>query len=147
MKIFKKNKEKSMQALMVEMKKSILEVKENAINYMLETEKNINARLNFKYKHLEKSETADKRIENLGKKIATLETELASKNEFIEKLFDVVDKLVSISEKDKDKLKEKIEELKKQVPTRIRATKATTQKIGIKSGTKTSKIIKAVKEG
>lgn len=147
MKIFKKNKEKSMQALMVEMEKSILEVKENAINYMLETEKNINARLNFKYKHLEKSETADKRIENLGKKIATLETELASKNEFIEKLFDVVDKLVSISEKDKDKLKEKIEELKKQVPTRIRATKATTQKIGIKSGTKTSKIIKAVKEG
>ena len=147
MKIFKKNKEKRMQALMVEMEKSILEVKENAINYMLETEKNINARLNFKYKHLEKSETADKRIENLGKKIATLETELASKNEFIEKLFDVVDKLVSISEKDKDKLKEKIEELKKQAPTRIRATKATTQKIGIKSGTKTSKIIKAVKEG
>lgn len=147
MKIFKKNKEKRMQALMVEMEKSILEVKENAINYMLETEKNINARLNFKYKHLEKSETADKRIENLGKKIATLETELASKNEFIEKLFDVVDKLVSISEKDKDKLKEKIEELKKQVPTRIRATKDTTQKIGIKSGTKTSKIIKAVKEG
>lgn len=147
MKIFKKNKEKRMQALMVEMEKSILEVKENAINYMLKTEKNINARLNFKYKHLEKSETADKRIENLGKKIATLETELASKNEFIEKLFDVVDKLVSISEKDKDKLKEKIEELKKQVPTRIRATKATTQKIGIKSGTKTSKIIKAVKEG
>lgn len=147
MKIFKKNKEKRMQALMVEMEKSILEVKENAINYMLETEKNINARLNFKYKHLEKSETADKRIENLGKKIATLETELASKNEFIEKLFDVVDKLVSISEKDKDKLKEKIEELKKQIPTRIRATKATTQKIGIKSGTKTSKIIKAVKEG
>ena len=130
MKIFKKNKEKSMQALMVEMEKSILEVKENAINYMLETEKNINTRLNFKYKHLEKSESADKRIE-------TLETELASKNEFI----------VSISEKDKDKLKEKIEELKKQVPTRIRATKATTQKIGIKSGTKTSKIIKAVKEG
>lgn len=140
MKIFKKNKEKSMQALMVEMEKSILEVKENAINYMLETEKNINTRLNFKYKHLEKSESADKKIE-------TLETELASKNEFIEKLFDVVDKLVSISEKDKDKLKEKIEELKKQVPTRIRATKATTQKIGIKSGTKTSKIIKAVKEG
>lgn len=147
MKIFKKNKEKRMQALMVEMEKSILEVKENAINYMLETEKNINARLNFKYKHLEKSETADKRIENLGKRIATLETELASKNEFIEKLFDVVDKLVSISEKDKDKLKEKIEELKKQVPTRIRATKATTQKLGIKSGTKTSKIIKKVKEG
>lgn len=147
MKIFKKNKEKSMQALMVEMEKSILEVKENAINYMLETEKNINTRLNFKYKHLEKSESADKRIETLGKRIATLETELASKNEFIEKLFDVVDKLVSISEKDKDKLKEKIEELKKQVPTRIRATKATTQKIGIKSGTKTSKIIKAVKEG
>lgn len=147
MKIFKKNKEKSMQALMVEMEKSILEVKENAINYMLETEKNINTRLNFKYKHLEKSESADKRIETLGKRISILETELASKNEFIEKLFDVVDKLVSISEKDKDKLKEKIEELKKQVPTRIRATKATTQKIGIKSGTKTSKIIKAVKEG
>lgn len=123
MKIFKKNKEKSMQALMVEMEKSILEVKKNAINYLLETEKNINARLNFKYKHLEKSESADKRIETLGKRIATLETELASKNEFIEKLFDVVDKLVSISEKDKDKLKEKIEELKKQVPTRIRATK------------------------
>lgn len=147
MKIFKKNKEKSMQALMVEMEKSILEVKENAINYMLETEKNINTRLNFKYKHLEKSESADKRIETLGKRIATLETELASKNEFIEKLFEVVDKLVSISEKDKDKLKEKIEELKKQVPTRIRATKPTTQKLGIKSGTKTSKIIKAVKEG
>ena len=147
MKIFKKNKEKSMQALMVEMEKSILEVKENAINYMLETEKNINTRLNFKYKHLEKSESADKRIETLGKRISILETELASKNEFIEKLFDVVDKLVSISEKDKDKLKEKIEELKKQVPTRIRATKATTQKIGIKSGTKTSKIIKKVKEG
>ncbi len=146
MKIFKKNKDKSIQTLMVEMEKSILEVKENAINYMLETEKNINTRLNFKYKHLEKSESADKRIETLGKRIATLETELASKNEFIEKLFDVVDKLVSISEKDKDKLKEKIEELKKQVPTRIRATKATTQKIGIKSGTKTSKIIKKVKE-
>lgn len=147
MKIFKKNKEKSMQALMVEMEKSILEVKENAINYMLETEKNINTRLNFKYKHLEKSETADKKIETLGKRILILETELVSKNEFIEKLFEVVDKLVSISEKDKDKLKEKIEELKKQVPTRIRATKATTQKIGIKSGTKTSKIIKKVKEG
>ena len=147
MKIFKKNKEKSMQALMVEMEKSILEVKENAINYMLETEKNINTRLNFKYKHLEKSETTDKKIKTLGKRISILETELVSKNEFIEKLFEVVDKLVSISEKDKDKLKEKIEELKKQVPTRIRATKATTQKIGIKSGTKTSKIIKKVKEG
>ena len=147
MKIFKKNKEKSMQALMVEMEKSILEVKENAINYMLETEKNINTRLNFKYKHLEKSEKADKKIKTLGKRISILETELVSKNEFIEKLFEVVDKLVSISEKDKDKLKEKIEELKKQVPTRIRATKATTQKIGIKSGTKTSKIIKKVKEG
>lgn len=108
--------------------------------------KNINTRLNFKYKHLEKSETADKRIESLGKRISVLETELASKNEFIEKLFEVIDKLINISEKDKDKLKEKIEELKKQVPTRIRATKATTQKIGIKSGTKTSKIIKKVKE-
>ncbi len=147
MKIFKKNKEKSLQTLMVEMEKSILEVKENAINYMLETEKDINARLNFKYEHLEKSEKADEKIVKLGKKISVLENELDSKNEFIEKLFEVVDKLISISEKDKDKLKEKIEELKKQVPTRIRATKATAQKLGIKSSTKTSKIIKAVKEG
>jgi len=147
MKIFKKNKEKSMQALIVEMEKSILEVKENAINYMLETEKNINTRLNFKYKHLEKSEKANESITKLGKKISVLETELASKNEFIKNLFEVIDKLINISEKDKDKLKEKIEELKKQVPTRIRATKATTQKLGIKSGTKTSKIIKKVKEG
>ena len=47
MKIFKKNKEKSMQALMVEMKKSILEVKENAINYMLETEKKHKHKIKF----------------------------------------------------------------------------------------------------
>jgi ElaB/YqjD/DUF883 family membrane-anchored ribosome-binding protein len=145
MKIFR-NKEKSMQALMVEMEKSILEVKENAIEYMLKIENDINTRLEFRFEHLEKSGKTDECIEKLGKKISVLETELANKNEFIKKLFEVIDKLVNISEKDKDKLKEKIEELKKQVPTRLRPTKATVQKMGIKSGTKTSKIIKKVKE-
>lgn len=132
--------------LITEIKKAIKEEREETIRIMAETERAINARLDFKYDHLEKAETADKMISTLGKKISSLEIKLKSKNEFIEKQFEIIDLLVKLSQNENEKLKEKITELKKQVPVRLKATKPTRQTMGIKSGSKTSSIIKKVKE-
>lgn len=66
-----------------------------------------------------------------------------------DKLFECLWKLAVIVKDHDKKLYDEIQDLKsdRYLVVKQRATKATTQKIGIKSGTKTSKIIKAVKEG
>lgn len=119
---------------------------QNKLNWSFEV---MQEREDFKRLYeLEKNKTKEleSKINEKSEKTAILNAELIQSRKDINELYKIIAKLAEISEKDKDKLKEKIEELKKKVPTRIKSTKATTQKIGIKSGTKTSKIIKKVKE-
>ncbi len=135
-------------------------VKNKALIEIEEFAKNIQNKLNWSFEvmqeredfkrlyELEKNKTKEleSKMNEKSEKTAILNAELIQSRKDINELYKIIAKLAEISEKDKDKLKEKIEELKKKVPTRIKSTKATTQKIGIKSGTKTSKIIKKVKE-
>ena len=119
---------------------------QNKLNWSFEV---MQEREDFKRLYeLEKNKTKEleSKINEKSEKTAILNAELIQSRKDINELYKIIAKLAEISEKDKDKLKEKIEELKKKVPTRIKSTKATTQKMGIKSGTKTSKIIKKVKE-
>lgn len=119
---------------------------QNKLNWSFEV---MQEREDFKRLYeLEKNKTKEleSKINEKSEKTAILNAELIQSRKDINELYKIIAKLAEISEKDKDKLKEKIEELKKKVPTRIKSTKATTQKLGIKSGTKTSKIIKKVKE-
>lgn len=135
-------------------------VKDKALIEIENFARNVQNRLNWSFEvmqeredfkrlyELEKNKTKEleSKMNEKSEKTAILNAELIQSRKDINELYKIIAKLAEISEKDKDKLKEKIEELKKKVPTRIKSTKATTQKIGIKSGTKTSKIIKKVKE-
>lgn len=81
--------------------------------------------------------------------IESLKTELKATNEENEKLYKYLEKLTKVIKKTDDSLVKEIRELKSEryKVVKVKETKATTQKIGIKSGASTSKIIKKVKEG
>lgn len=81
-------------------------------------------------------------------KITSLNLDLIRANKREEKLFDYLGKLVVISKDNNENLVKKIEELKsdRYLVVSEKPMKVPTQKMGIKSSTKTGKIIKKVKE-
>lgn len=82
-------------------------------------------------------------------KITTLNLELIKANKKEDKLFEYLGKMVVIAKDHDQKLYDEIQDLKSDRYLRVpeKPMKETKQKMGMKSGTKTSKIIKAVKEG
>lgn len=138
-------------------------VKEKALIEIEEFAKNIQNKLNWsfdvmqerenfkRFYELEKNKTKEleSKINEKSEKITTLNLELIRTKQEKETLLNFLDKVaVAFKDTNKNFVKE-IEDLKsdRYLVVKQRATKATTQKLGIKSGTKTSKIIKAVKEG
>ena len=113
------------------------EVMQGRDNYkkLYELKKNKNRELELKAN--EKSE-----------KITTLNLELIRTRQERDALLNFLDKVAVAFKDTNENLVKEIADLKsdRYLVVKQRATKATTQKIGIKSGTKTSKIIKKVKE-
>ena len=104
----------------------------------------------------DKLEDKDIEISNLKKqvadkqdKITNLNLELIRTKQERDVLINFLDKVAIAFKDTNENFVKEIANLKsdRYLVVKQRATKATTQKIGIKSGTKTSKIIKAVKEG
>lgn len=100
---------------------------------------------------LEKNKTKEleSKINEKLEKITTLNLELIRTKQEKETLLNFLDKVAVAFTDTNENLVKEIANLKsdRYLVVKQRATKATTQKLGIKSGTKTSKIIKAVKEG
>ena len=104
----------------------------------------------------DKLENKDIEISNLKKqvadkqdKITNLNLELIRTKQERDALINFLDKVAIAFKDTNENFVKEIANLKsdRYLVVKQRSTKATTQKIGIKSGTKTSKIIKAVKEG
>lgn len=104
-----------------------------------------------RFYELEKNKTKEleSKINEKSEKITTLNLELIRTKQEKETLLNFLDKVAIAFKDTNENFVKEIEELKSEryLVVKQRATKATTQKIGIKSGTKTSKIIKKVKEG
>lgn len=138
-------------------------VKEKALVEIEEFSKKMLDRMNFSFDvmnerdNLKKVVTEkDSLIADLKKqvsekqdKITSLNLELMRANKKEDKLYEYLEKIAVVIKDYNQKLYDEIQDLKsdRYLVVKQRATKATTQKLGIKSGTKTSKIIKAVKEG
>lgn len=90
-----------------------------------------------------------KQLADKSDKITNLNLELIRTKQERDALLNFLDKVAIAFKATNENLVKEIEDLKsdRYLVVKQRATKATTQKIGIKSGTKTSKIIKKVKEG
>ncbi len=89
-----------------------------------------------------------KQVSEKQDKITSLNLELMRANKKEDKLYEYLEKIAVVIKDYNQKLYDEIQDLKsdRYLVVKQRATKATTQKLGIKSGTKTSKIIKKVKE-
>lgn len=100
---------------------------------------------------LEKNKTKEleSKINEKSEKITTLNLDLIRTRQERDALLNFLDKVAIAFKDTNENLVKEIEDLKsdRYLVVKQRATKPTTQKLGIKSGTKTSKIIKAVKEG
>lgn len=96
-----------------------------------------------------KNKELENKVKEKSEKITNLNYDLIRVNKNMDKLFEYLGKLAMVVKDNQENFIKEIEDLKsdRYLVVKQRATKATTQKIGIKSGTKTSKIIKAVKEG
>ena len=137
-------------------------VKEKALVEIEEFSKKMLNRMNFSFDvmnerdNLKKAVTEkDSLIADLKKqvsekqdKITSLNLELMRVNKKEDKLYEYLEKIAVVIKDYNQKLYDEIQDLKsdRYLVVKQRATKATTQKLGIKSGTKTSKIIKKVKE-
>lgn len=138
-------------------------VKEKALIEIEEFAKNIQNKLNWsfdvmqerenfkRFYELEKNKTKEleSKINEKSEKITTLNLELIRTKQEKETLLNFLDKVAVAFKDTNENLVKEIEDLKsdRYLVVKQRATKATTQKMRIKSSTKTSKIIKAVKEG
>ncbi len=138
-------------------------VKNKALIEIEEFAKNIQNKLNWSfnvmqerddYKRfygLEKNKTKEleSKINEKSEKITTLNLDLIRTRQERDALLNFLDKVAIAFKDTNENLVKEIEDLKsdRYLVVKQRATKPTTQKLGIKSGTKTSKIIKAVKEG
>lgn len=138
-------------------------VKEKALIEIEEFAKNIQNKLNWsfdvmqerenfkRFYELEKNKTKEleSKINEKSEKITTLNLELIRTKQEKETLLNFLDKVAVAFKDTNENLVKEIEDLKsdRYLAVKQRATKATTQKMRIKSSTKTSKIIKAVKEG
>ena len=96
-----------------------------------------------------KNKELENKVKEKSEKITNLNYDLIRVNKNMDKLFEYLGKLAVVVKDNHENFIKEIEDLKsdRYLVVKQRATKATTKKIGIKSGTKTSKIIKAVKEG
>jgi hypothetical protein len=104
------------------------------------------------YKELyELERTKNKELENKVKekseKITNLNYDLIRVNKNMDKLFEYLGKLAVVVKDNHENFIKEIEDLKsdRYLVVKQRATKATTQKIGIKSGTKNGNIMKKIK--
>lgn len=138
-------------------------VKEKALIEIEEFAKNIQNKLNWsfdvmqerenfkRFYELEKNKTKEleSKINEKSEKITTLNLELIRTKQERDALLNFLNKVAVAFKDTNENFVKEIEDLKsdRYLVVKQRATKATTQKIGIKSGTKTSKIIKKVKEG
>lgn len=138
-------------------------VKEKALIEIEEFAKNIQNKLNWsfdvmqeredfkRFYELEKNKTKEleSKINEKSEKITTLNLELIRTKQEKETLLNFLDKVAVAFKDTNENLVKEIEDLKsdRYLVVKQRATKATTQKMRIKSSTKTSKIIKKVKEG
>ena len=95
-----------------------------------------------------KNKELENKVKEKSEKITNLNYDLIRVNKSMDKLFEYLGKLAVVVKDNHENFIKEIEDLKsdRYLVVKQRATKATTQKIGIKSGTKTSKIIKKVKE-
>lgn len=137
-------------------------VKDKALIEIEEFAKNIQNKLNWgfdvmqerddfkRFYELEKNKTKEleSKINEKSEKITTLNLELIRTKQEKETLLNFLDKVAVAFTDTNENLVKEIANLKsdRYLVVKQRATKATTQKLGIKSGTKTSKIIKKVKE-
>ncbi len=138
-------------------------VKEKALVEIEEFSKKMLNRMNFSFDvmnerdNLKKAVTEkDSLIADLKKqvsekqdKITSLNLELIRGNKKEDKLYEYLEKIAVVIKDYNQKLYDEIQDLKSDRYLRVpeKPMKETKQKMGIKSGTKTSKIIKAVKEG
>ncbi len=138
-------------------------VKEKALIEIEEFAKNIQNKLNWsfdvmqeredfkRFYELEKNKTKEleSKINEKSEKITTLNLELIRTKQEKETLLNFLDKVAVAFKDTNENLVKEIEDLKsdKYLVVKQRATKATSQKMRIKSSTKTSRIIKKVKEG
>ncbi len=138
-------------------------VKEKALVEIEEFSKKMLDRMNFSFdvmnerNNLKKTVTEkDSLIADLKKqvsekqdKITSLNLELMRANKKEDKLYECLEKIAVAIKDYNQKLYDEIQDLKsdRYLIVSEKPTKETKQKMGIKSGTKTSKIIKAVKEG
>lgn len=138
-------------------------VKEKALIEIEEFAKNIQNKLNWsfdvmqeredfkRFYELEKNKTKEleSKINEKSEKITTLNLELIRTKQEKETLLNFLDKVAVAFKDTNENLVKEIEDLKsdRYLVVKQRATKATSQKMRIKSSTKTSRIIKKVKEG
>lgn len=96
-----------------------------------------------------KNKGLELKINEKSEKITTLNLELIRTKQERDALLNFLDKVAVAFKDTNENFVKEIENLKsdRYLVVKQRATKATTQKLGIKSGTKNSKIIKKVKEG
>ncbi len=138
-------------------------VKEKALIEIEEFAKNIQNKLNWSFDVMQERDDFEKlyeleknknkglelKINEKSEKITTLNLELIRTKQERDALLNFLDKVAVAFKDTNENLVKEIEDLKsdRYLVVKQRATKATTQKMRIKSSTKTSKIIKAVKEG
>ena len=137
-------------------------VKEKALIEIEEFAKNIQNKLNWnfdvmqerdnfkRFYELEKNKTKEleSKINEKSEKITTLNLELIRTKQEKETLLNFLDKVAIAFKDTNENLVKEIEDLKsdRYLVVKQRATKATTQKMRIKSSTKTSRIMKKMKE-
>ena len=96
-----------------------------------------------------KNKELENKVKEKSEKITNLNYDLIRVNKNMDKLFEYLGKLAVVVKDNHENFIKEIEDLKSDRYLRVpeKPMKETKQKMGIKSGTKTSKIIKAVKEG
>ena len=95
-----------------------------------------------------KNKELENKVKEKSEKITNLNYDLIRVNKNMDKLFEYLGKLAVVVKDNHENFIKEIEDLKSDRYLRVpeKPMKETKQKMGIKSGTKTSKIIKKVKE-
>ncbi len=94
-----------------------------------------------------KNKELENKVKEKSEKITNLNYDLIRVNKNMDKLFEYLGKLAVVVKDNHENFIKEIEDLKsdRYLVVKQRATKATTQKIGIKSGTKNGNIMKKIK--
>ena len=134
--------------------KALVEIEDFASNILKKVNWNFDVmqeRDNFKELcELEKNKNKDleAKIKEKSEQVTNLNYDLIRLNKNMDKLYEYLGKLAVVVKDHDQKLYDEIQDLKsdRYLVVSEKPMKATVQKMGIKSGTKTSKIIKKVKE-